>query len=185
MRMHLAHDLSAVDLYGALRHAEFGSDALVCVAGDYQGHDFALALGERGEALLQPGDGRRRLALQAVALDARVDGVEQLLIAERLAQELDRPRLDRAHRHRDVAVAGNEDDGKMDARLRQLLLEREAARARQSHVEHEAARGVGALRLQELLRRSEYARLETDGGDKILDGVAHRRVVVDDEHDRS
>src|SRR5262245_34813913 len=81
-RKHLAHDLSPVQLHGAFGHAEFASDALICVAGEHQGHDFALALGERGEALLQRGDGRRGLALHAVALDARVDGVEQLLIAE-------------------------------------------------------------------------------------------------------
>ena len=57
-----------------------------------------------------------------------------------------------AHAHRDVAVAGDEDDRKGDARLHQVFVEREAALAGQPHVEHEAAGRVGLLGPQEFLR---------------------------------
>src|SRR5258708_1924337 len=144
---HLAHDLSAVDLDRGLGHAELAADALVRMSLDDQRHDLALAVCERGKASLHVGDGRRLAALYAVALDASMDGVEQFLIAERLAEKLDRSRLDCAHRHWDVAVAGNEDDRNTDAHLGQLLLKREPARTRQPHVEHETARSVCALRL--------------------------------------
>ena len=46
----------------------------------------------------------------AVAREALLNRVEQGLIAEWLGQELDRAALHRLHRHRDVAMAGDEHD---------------------------------------------------------------------------
>jgi hypothetical protein len=37
-----------------------------------------------------------------------------ILIAERLGEELDRPRLHGPHRHRNVAMGSDEDDGNAD-----------------------------------------------------------------------
>ena len=97
-------------------------------------------------AHLQLGEARRVAAPCAVALDGRVDGVEQHLLVERLGEELDRAGLHRAHGHRNVAVPGDEDDRQSDACFRELLLKGESAHARQPHVEHEAARCVRPLR---------------------------------------
>ena len=99
-------------------------------------------------------DARRR---GAVALDADINGVEQVLIAKRLGQEFDRAGLHGAHRHRDVAVPGDEDDREVEPRLRDFALEIEPAQARHADVEHQAAGRVGPLEAQEFLRRGEGA----------------------------
>ena len=81
---------------------------------------------------------------RAVALDAQLHGVEQILIAKRLGQELDRAGLHRAHASSGMSpwpvmkMIGN-----LDVGLGELALKVEAAQARQADVEHEAARHVG------------------------------------------
>src|SRR3546814_2680310 len=59
-------------------------------------------------------------------------GIEQGLIADRLGQKIDRAGFHRLHRHGDVAVPGQEDDGFGNTRRGQMLLEVEPARARHS-----------------------------------------------------
>src|SRR3954463_2172154 len=59
---------------------------------------------ERNSARRLPG-----AAPDPVFLQRRADCVEQILVAERLVQELDGARLHRPHRHRNVAMAGDED----------------------------------------------------------------------------
>ena len=71
--------------------------------------------------------------------------------------------------------------GKIDALFHQLLLERQSAHARQPHVEHEAAGYVRPRRLHEFLRRGGEDHVEPHRPQQILERVAHRRVVVDDE----
>src|SRR3546814_4390475 len=70
-----------------------------------------------------------------VAFDPRGYGIEQGLIADRLGQKIDRAGFHRLHRHGDVAVPGQEDDGFGNTRRGQMLLEVEPARARHSYVE--------------------------------------------------
>ena len=57
--------------------------------------------------------------------------------------------------------------------------------ARQPDVEHQAARAVGRLALQELGGRTEQLDLAgRPRRNRLLERLAHRWVVVDDEHDR-
>ena len=51
------------------------------------------------------------------------DGVEQILVAERFHQEVDGPGFHGAHRHRDVAVAGDENNGHRRLAFGQFLLQ--------------------------------------------------------------
>ena len=54
--------------------------------------------------------GRDRLAWAIAAADGLPHRVEQFLVVERLGEEIDGAGLHRPHGHRDVAVAGDEDD---------------------------------------------------------------------------
>src|SRR5438874_1142783 len=85
----------------------------------------------------ESGDGFFVLQPSAVALDAKLDRVKQILVAERLCQELDRPTLHRRDRHRDIAIARDKDDREVDVRGRELSLKVKAATPGQSHVKHE------------------------------------------------
>src|SRR5687768_13341909 len=109
-RPHLAHDLTAVHLYGDHAQAELGGDLLVQPPGDYPPEDFALPLRERAVARLRIGEPGRLAASLPIALDRGVHGIEQRLLVEGLGEELHGARLHGAHRHRNVAVPGDEDD---------------------------------------------------------------------------
>src|SRR5712691_7399331 len=50
------------------------------------------------------------LSICAVALDRLVNRIEQHLVAKRFGQKLNRTGLHRLHRHRDVTMAGDEDN---------------------------------------------------------------------------
>jgi hypothetical protein len=55
----------------------------------------------------------------------------------------------------------------------------------QAHVEHQAAGCIRALAGEEFVRRGEQPDVETRRGDEVAERIAHRGVVVDDEHDGS
>ena len=91
-----------------------------------------------------------RLARRGIAPQSLVDRVEQLLLAVGLLHEIDRAVLDRLDRHRDVAVAADEDDRDARAHGVQPLLQRQAAHARHAHVQHQAAAPLGVEGLEEI-----------------------------------
>jgi hypothetical protein len=130
---------------------------------------------------------RQRLvgfATRAIFVERKLDGVEQILVADRLGEELDRARLHGPHRHRDVAVASDEDDRDLDVRLGELGLKVEAADTGQPDVEHQATRDVGLAGLEELGRRSEHLDLHPHRRQQAPQGVTDGGVVVDDVDDR-
>src|SRR3546814_6877794 len=57
-----------------------------------------------------PSDDPPILSNRRIALDPFYYRVQQGLIANRLGKKVDRSGLHRLHRHRDIAVAGEEDD---------------------------------------------------------------------------
>jgi len=71
--------------------------------------------------------------------------IEQVLVAEWLGEEVDGTGLHRAHRHRNIAVAGHEHNRQIDTEFAELALEIEAAGARQADVPPEAARHIRPL----------------------------------------
>ena len=73
-----------------------------------------------------------------VAFERNLNRIEEILIPERLGEEFDRARLHGAHRHRDIAVSADENDGNLDARLGEFGLKVESAQAGQSDIEHQA-----------------------------------------------
>jgi len=69
--------------------------------------------------------GRCDLALRHLAGTVKrlLDGVEQVLVAERFRQEVDGPGFHGPHRHRDVAVTREENNGHRHMSLGQFLLQ--------------------------------------------------------------
>src|SRR5262245_49436500 len=107
--------MAAVDLHGDLTHIKVTRNLFVQSAGDHMRHDLPLPQGQRGKALAQSFDYASILTPLSISLDAELNRVKQLLIAERLGEELDRTGLHRPHTHGDVAVASDEDDRKVAA----------------------------------------------------------------------
>src|SRR5262249_40080229 len=91
-----------------------------------------------------------------IALDRGRNGIQKILIAKRLAEEIDSDGLQGPHGHGYISMSRNEHDRNANIRLRQLGLEVETAQTRQPDVEYKAAWNIRTLALQELLRRCEY-----------------------------
>ena len=111
---------------------------------------FAEAIGSRSVSLpnqaRRPGNSSFGVAAGAVLRDGKLDRVQQILIANRFGQELDRAALHRPNRHRDIGVAADEDNRQAPICLGQLVLKIEPAAAGQPDVENQAPGEVrGAL----------------------------------------
>ena len=83
------------------------------------------------------------LAARTVASEPNVYRIQKILVAKRLREKFDGAALHRLHGHRNVAVSGDEDDRKTDARRGEIALKVESAPPRQSDVEDEAGRASG------------------------------------------
>lgn len=177
------HHPGAVDFDGPLTHAEFVGDDLVGLARDDEFEDLVFPLRQPlDERLDLPGT----LDLGAsffVRAQCEVNPVQQLLVAERLLYEVDRPFLHGLDGHGHVAVAGNEDDRDRLAALQQLVLQFEPAEAGHADVEDLAAglRGA-AVPLEEFVRAVENLVPEFHRFHEGLHGNPDSGVIADDEN---
>src|SRR5467141_4017864 len=112
----------------------------------------------------------------AFSLDRRANSGEQIARPDGLRQKLDCPRLHRAHRHRDAAVSGDENDRDLYAGSRQLMLEIQAAETRQADIEDEAGGPLQARVVEELLRGRERPDVESHGTNQALGRPSDRWV---------
>src|SRR5579864_6325122 len=108
-------------------------------------------------------------AAAAIFLKRYVNSVKHILLAKRLGQELNRSGSYRLHRHRNVAMPGNEDDRNGDSGVSQFGLKIKSAQSWQSNVEHQATGDIGKLVLQEIRCRFERLDLQVDGSQKTLE----------------
>src|SRR5438477_12041271 len=112
-----------MDLHCDFRDTEIVGNLLTEAALHNLDHYLAFPWGERFEARPERTQGLFICAPSTIASEAELDRVDQILITERLGQELNGAALHRLHRHRDVAMPGYEDDRDLDIRSRQLPLQ--------------------------------------------------------------
>src|SRR5262249_33742407 len=127
-RSHLSHDLAAMDLHRHLAQFRLRGNLIVSATSDNESQNFSLARRQGIEALLQLGNNLGFLPPDTIALDPRLDRIEQFLLAQWLGQEFDGPGFYGSHRHGNVAVPADKYDWKMDVRVVQCTLEFETAR---------------------------------------------------------
>jgi hypothetical protein len=138
-----------------LADPDFRCDLLVDTTGYEQCHDLSLACGQRFVTRSQIGELSFVLQPGAIPAQSRLYRIEKILITQRLGQEFDGSGLHRSHRHRDIAVTGDEDDRDGNVFPGQLLLEVEPAQAGKPDVDDNAARILWALASQEFRGGSE------------------------------
>src|SRR5215472_10227091 len=143
--LHLTHHLASVRLHGDFGRAESGRDLFVEETGDDARHDFTLAAGQRGVPLAKPFELGRLAERRPAALERSSDRREQHVIVEWLGEELDGSGFHRANRPRNVAVAGQEDDGHLAAIPGDPLLQLETVQPRQLDVQNQTVRYLGGL----------------------------------------
>src|SRR5271170_8044081 len=112
-----------MDLDGDFADAEIGSNLLIQHSRYHHIHHFALAHGQQPVMTSQVYKCTLPLEPYLVAIQSLVDRIQQVMIAEGLGQKLYRARFHSPHRHWNVSVPGDEDDGDVDTRLNQFFLE--------------------------------------------------------------
>ena len=151
-----------MDLHRDFADADFRGGLLVHEAGTHQTHNLLLALAEPLELGAQPRRFFVLLTTRPIGVERNPNGIEKVLFTQWLGEELDRAGLHGFHRHRNIAMTGNEDDRGVDLRPRQFGLEIETAQSRQPDIQNQAAQLVAAAALQEFGGRAERFALKTD-----------------------
>ena len=130
--------------------------AAICLlqtARQHQLEHLALALRQRIEISPDFRDGALIVAMGAVPCDRQMDRVQQLLVTDRLGQELNRPGLHGPNRHRNIGMTADENNGQMHVRLDQAVVKLQSAPPRQSDVENEAPRAARSAVVEKFLNR--------------------------------
>src|SRR5579863_10091028 len=162
-RAHLLHRPAALDLHGTFRSAEFSSNLFIEHARDKHRDHLLLAGSQRVEAQLKVRYFFLLFTSGPVLLKCDTNSVQQILIADRLGEEFDRPSLHGANTHRNVPVAGEKDYGDTDVSRCQLTLNIDATQSGQPDVQHKATRHAGGFLAQEGIGRVKALNLQPDG----------------------
>src|SRR6266446_2102536 len=121
-------------LHGGFGNADIARNLFAKAAVRDLNHDLALPGGGQSFFVLPP---------SAIAREAELNGVEELLITQRLRKKLNGTTLHRLHRHGDIAVPCDEDDWQFLVRRGELALKIKTASPGQPDVEDKAG---GAIR---------------------------------------
>src|SRR5262249_28694974 len=108
------------------------------------------------------------------------DRGEQVLVAERFRQEFDGPGFHGPHRHRNVAVPRDENDGYRCIALGQFLLQIQPTQTGEPDIEYQAAGGLWTPAGQKLLCGGKGLDVEPRRAEQIAQTLAHGPVVVND-----
>src|ERR1700688_1123371 len=137
-------------LHGGFGKADIARNLFAKEAVRDLNHDLALPGAQRLEAFPEGGQSFLILSPSAIAIKADLNGVEELLITERLGKELNGTTLHRLHRHRDVAVPCDEDDWEFPVRRGVLALKIKSALPRQPDVQHQAGGAIRRIGLEKV-----------------------------------
>src|SRR6266850_3630940 len=157
--LHLPHDLAAMDLDGFLGRAKLAGDLLVQKALDDEREDLTFAWRQGLIALPQPKELLLVLPSAVATRDTLRDCVEQLLIVERLGEELERASLHRSDRHRDVTAPGNEHNRQLKTQHSQFCLQLQPAEIRQVNIKHQTVGILQSIGIQTFRRGAERLHL--------------------------
>src|SRR6202140_4392220 len=137
-------------LHGGFGKADIARNLFAKAAVRDLNHDLALPGAQRLEAFPERGQSFLILPPSAITIEADLNGVEELLITERLRKELNGTTLHCLHRHRDVAVPGDEDDWEFPIRRNELALKIKTALPRQSDVEDQTGGAIQRIGLEKV-----------------------------------
>src|SRR5258708_5595467 len=117
-----------------------------------------------------------------IAIQTLVNRIQQVLVPEGLSQKLHSAGFHSLHRHRNISMTSDEDDGNPDAGFSQLPLKIQTANLREFDVQDKTTWSVRALTAQELLRRPEGLGLQAHRLQQALNGRTNQIVVINDEY---
>ena len=107
---HLVHKVSAVNLYRELADSKFGSNLFVKPTFNDFRHNLLFARSQLCKTVSRFEESCFGSPPQPILVNSSVNGIYQILMAERLGQEINRASLDGANRHHDVAMPCNKNN---------------------------------------------------------------------------
>ncbi len=141
---------------------------------------FRFASAERFVAPANVADGNAVFEATAGGFDRLPDAVDEILIAEGLAKDVDRAALQTSNGRRELGKRRDQDRRGQTGFTLQLLDELETAHPAQAHVQDEAGDFTGVVDLEKLRCRGMNPGLEPHGLDEPTQCLSHRGIVVDD-----
>ena len=111
----------------------------------------------------------------------RPDGIKEVLITERLCEELYGTALHRLYGHRNVAMRRDEDSRHLPVRRGKVALKLKTASPRHSNVEHQASRAVWRGSIEKIGNRRKLLDMQADGPQQTRNRVAKLGIVIDDQ----
>src|SRR5215471_9964881 len=133
--------------------ADNAGSLLVQVTGHDMEHDVPLAGAKRVEALPERSQCPFSLSTGAIASEARLNSVKQVLVTERLCEELYGAALHRLDGHRHVGVRCDENDRHLPFRGGEVPLKLKTASPRHPHIEYDASRALRIIGLEKIGNR--------------------------------
>jgi hypothetical protein len=143
-------------------------------------HHLPFANGQERILLLQLGKVCGFLAPVLVLSEGNRNSIKQILIPYRFGEEIDCAQLHAPHAHGNVAKAGHQNNGEADVDACQMLLELQAAGARQPDIEHQTRRSIRQFDLEKIRGRFIEGDLIVHRPEQVSEGLTNRPVVVDD-----
>jgi hypothetical protein len=178
----LLHHLAAVHFDGALTDTEISRDHLVHFPVRHSLEYVPLTVGQRRQFLVERGATQRCLVHRVIETQRFVDALQEIVFAERLANEVDGAATHRLDGHRDITVSRNEDNRQIRSHIDQLFLQIQPGHARHADVEHQAAAPRHVVRIEELVGRIKQLTRLPYRVQQQAEPVAHTFVVVNDEY---
>jgi hypothetical protein len=139
-----------MDLHRGFGDAQVAGNLLVQTPLSDLSQDCALARRQDFESRPKRAQCFFILAACTVSGEPNIHSVQEILVPERLREELDGACLHRLHTHRDVAMSGHEDDRESDARRGEIALKIQSALTRQSHIEDETSSAIGRFATEKI-----------------------------------
>src|SRR3954451_9355459 len=146
-----------MNFYRDFAYAEIGCDLLVDPPGRDECHDLAFTRRQCFKTTFQLCRSSFLLKPRSMMGMAELNRFKQILLSERLCQELDCSSLHRLHRHWDVTMSGDEDNRQVSFGTCQSALQFESTLAGKPHVEHQASGSFWLIRREKLAHRTEKA----------------------------
>ena len=179
-RFHLRHDVRAVVLGRSRADTETSGNHLVHVALDKQRQDFALARCQSFKARLSLTALGGLLRNRVATRECLIENLKQSFWIDRLFDKMHGAGAHGIDGHRHTALAGHDDERGLYLSACQLLLQLKSAHSRQADIHHRANRCCVFQRGKKVLRRRECPRAQAACFQEHRQGIADRRIVVDD-----
>src|ERR1700676_1298264 len=164
-------------LHGGFGNADIAGNLFAKAAVRDLNHDLALPGAQRLEAFREGGQSFLILPPRAITTEADMNGVQELLIPERICKELHGTTLPRLHQQRDVAVPCDEDDWEFPVRRGELALKIKTALPRQPDVEDQASGSIRRIGLEKVGNGRKEVSIQAERSQQTANRCAKVRIV--------